>query len=421
MDSQYSTSQNHKRSVDYTYDESKELLEPSAHTHRQLSSSYSGSQSHPLVDGQFFDTSFPLSQIPQVYGSTPDLTMSQYASSMWNRHGHVQQSTSFSPNFPNSNDYNFEPSTTYTTQGTTDGMFGRGMEFGGIPRTWNGYNSALAQTTTMSGFELSQSNMLTETSGHTEGMESNNVSRESTCDFQPQRMAHSPKFFTENPSMHNDHGGHDALTFNTPTSVRMGSCEVIDDTEGLTSGELTSTEVDDMTADEPYAKLIYRALMSTPNHSMVLQEIYQWFRENTNKGSSDSKGWMNSIRHNLSMNGVSLSLPPSRFWGVVPSSYMTNNATNRHSRRVSASIPPTRPKSPQSGCWTIRPSERDVFSLPLVSGKGQEVGSTPVTNLQRLLANVLAKKDSFRLAVPVAEDAAMLSSAIVGAVMAYPS
>ncbi|KUJ24529.1 winged helix DNA-binding domain-containing protein, partial [Mollisia scopiformis] len=51
-----------------------------------------------------------------------------------------------------------------------------------------------------------------------------------------------------------------------------------------------------------YAKLIYRALMSAPNHSMVLQEIYQWFRDNTAKGASDGKGWMNSIRHNLSMN-----------------------------------------------------------------------------------------------------------------------
>ena len=58
------------------------------------------------------------------------------------------------------------------------------------------------------------------------------------------------------------------------------------------------------TSEEPYAKLIYRALLSTPNHSMVLQEIYQWFLENTNKGKSMSTGWRNSIRHNLSMNAV---------------------------------------------------------------------------------------------------------------------
>lgn len=56
--------------------------------------------------------------------------------------------------------------------------------------------------------------------------------------------------------------------------------------------------------DEPYAQLIYRALMSTPDKSMSLQEIYKWFRENTDKAKSEGKGWQNSIRHNLSMNGV---------------------------------------------------------------------------------------------------------------------
>lgn len=54
-----------------------------------------------------------------------------------------------------------------------------------------------------------------------------------------------------------------------------------------------------------YAKLIYQAFLSTPRHAMTLQEIYQWFRENTEKGKSGSKGWQNSIRHNLSMNDVS--------------------------------------------------------------------------------------------------------------------
>ncbi|RGP74894.1 forkhead box o4 [Fusarium longipes] len=65
-------------------------------------------------------------------------------------------------------------------------------------------------------------------------------------------------------------------------------------------------------AEEPYAKLLYRALMSAPNHAMTLQEIYQWFRENTDKDvkkdkterrpGKNAEGWQNSIRHNLSMN-----------------------------------------------------------------------------------------------------------------------
>lgn len=66
----------------------------------------------------------------------------------------------------------------------------------------------------------------------------------------------------------------------------------------------SSTEPVGGKSDEPYAQLIYRAFMSQPNKSMTLQEIYQWFRDNTDKAKSAGKGWQNSIRHNLSMNGV---------------------------------------------------------------------------------------------------------------------
>jgi len=65
--------------------------------------------------------------------------------------------------------------------------------------------------------------------------------------------------------------------------------------------------------DEPYAQLIWRAFKSNPDHAMSLQELYQWFRDNTDKPkTSDGKGWQNSIRHNLSMNKACLSpfIPP---------------------------------------------------------------------------------------------------------------
>ncbi|KAI2640955.1 hypothetical protein GGS21DRAFT_547300 [Xylaria nigripes] len=55
---------------------------------------------------------------------------------------------------------------------------------------------------------------------------------------------------------------------------------------------------------EPYARLIFKAFMTRDTHSMTLQELYQWFRENTDKAKGESKGWQNSIRHNLSMNGA---------------------------------------------------------------------------------------------------------------------
>ena len=57
-------------------------------------------------------------------------------------------------------------------------------------------------------------------------------------------------------------------------------------------------------SEEPYAQLIYKAFMSKAEHALTLQEIYQWFRDNTDKAKSEGKGWQNSIRHNLSMNAV---------------------------------------------------------------------------------------------------------------------
>ena len=56
--------------------------------------------------------------------------------------------------------------------------------------------------------------------------------------------------------------------------------------------------------DLPYARLIWVCLKEAPNHTLTLREIYDWFREHTRKCSNSSKGWQNSIRHNLSMNKV---------------------------------------------------------------------------------------------------------------------
>jgi hypothetical protein len=57
--------------------------------------------------------------------------------------------------------------------------------------------------------------------------------------------------------------------------------------------------------EPPYSRLIWDALMSTEDKMLPLQGIYQWFEKNTTKaGNEESKGWQNSIRHNLSMNAV---------------------------------------------------------------------------------------------------------------------
>ncbi|KAH7403281.1 hypothetical protein BKA64DRAFT_706784 [Cadophora sp. MPI-SDFR-AT-0126] len=116
-------------------------------------------------------------------------------------------------------------------------------------------------------------------------------------DLQRLSISHSPA-----PKLELDDAMDNILSFERPPPFRLPSSEGSEG--GSSSREMTAVEVEDQNIDEPYAKLIYRALMSRPDHSMVLQEIYQWFRENTQKGSSDTKGWMNSIRHNLSMNAA---------------------------------------------------------------------------------------------------------------------
>jgi hypothetical protein len=67
------------------------------------------------------------------------------------------------------------------------------------------------------------------------------------------------------------------------------------------------TTCDDMDVDksQPYAKSLYRCLKEAPDHTMILRDIYEWFRANTDKGQDPhERGWQNSIRHNLSMNKV---------------------------------------------------------------------------------------------------------------------
>ena len=58
-------------------------------------------------------------------------------------------------------------------------------------------------------------------------------------------------------------------------------------------------------ADPCYAKLLYRCLMETPNHTLALKDIYDWIGSHSQKAKDPkNNGWRNSVRHNLSMNAV---------------------------------------------------------------------------------------------------------------------
>ncbi|KAJ8122725.1 hypothetical protein ONZ43_g1149 [Nemania bipapillata] len=79
-----------------------------------------------------------------------------------------------------------------------------------------------------------------------------------------------------------------------------------DDTRNLHTPAGHPSGTDGTKTSIPYAQLLRKAFLSANDHKMKLQEIYQWFRDNTDKAKRDSKGWQNSIRHNLSMNAIGL-------------------------------------------------------------------------------------------------------------------
>ena len=195
--------------------------------------------------------------------------------------------------------YGYSPQSNDTTGG-----FRRNHNYADIPRTWPSQyeprsvytDSIVSKAYAPSRYMIDPNKeSLRSTSVLDTGL-SYDVGRESSQDFARLRISRSP-------NMEEDTFDSPLIPFEQPPTFVMPSRESSNDS-GSSSLDMRVADVDNTGAEEPYAKLIYRALMSAPNHSMVLQEIYQWFRENTSKGSSDTKGWMNSIRHNLSMNAV---------------------------------------------------------------------------------------------------------------------
>ncbi|KAL6714097.1 hypothetical protein ACLMJK_008591 [Lecanora helva] len=128
--------------------------------------------------------------------------------------------------------------------------------------------------------------------------------------------------------------------------------------------------------EPPYAKLIYNALMDAPEHRLVLRDIYAWISENTDKARDPAfKGWQNSVRHNLSMNGAFRKMPyvdPANkhkrgfIWALEPSAVGRGiESTTRYrqktvarSRENSEMTDPKRQRSGRKGGRAARQSAR---------------------------------------------------------------
>jgi hypothetical protein len=197
------------------------------------------------------------------------------ATTVWN--GPVHRSVNFDDPIPDAY-YQYSP--------PLQGNGFQSSSFAEVPRTWS-----LPYET-----QISSDNMVSNTFAMAGSSSSPTEAIKNPRDFTRPSISRSPKIEEAQIS--------EVLpSLDMPSTLRMPSLECSDE-DGNSSREMTVLDGEGFGIDEPYAKLIHRALMSTPSHSMVLQEIYQWFREHTTKGSSDTRGWMNSIRHNLSMNAV---------------------------------------------------------------------------------------------------------------------
>jgi hypothetical protein len=162
----------------------------------------------------------------------------------------------------------------------------------------------------------------------------------------------------------------------TPSLPDAVSCKAEDDGED----DIVSNTEESKTG-EPYAKLIHRALMGAPSHSMALQEIYQWFIDNTEKGSSSGSGWRNSIRHNLSMNAVSYHL-------LILSHPKRTHPLPRPFAKQTAHLPPQLmhiQRRHLNGPLSLGPSQtaslrRLVTVRPFQKGRGAQTRMPPSTH-----------------------------------------
>lgn len=123
-----------------------------------------------------------------------------------------------------------------------------------------------------------------------------------------------------------------------------------------------STPISDVDGDEAYAHLLFRCLKDAPDHKLSLKEIYAWMSENSSRVRiSNSTGWQNSVRHNLSMNMVRVVVPflPCHFTQTDVREIRASSRTNPmgpRSRRRTPCGSSRRKHSPAAPSSQRRPS-----------------------------------------------------------------
>jgi len=358
--------------LDYPYYEDEDVQSsttqsPSTSSLHSFSSSFDNRSPPRSIPQQHFlpPTSSPTSSNPlnQHFGYSTQLAMSQPSQQQWSSNRRSTPISSFQLQGQlHSDDMAFNPTSSYVTTSEND-MYSNST----IPRGWKNCNERILHSHNNNGLpsfaaiDYGDEDVNERNNQHTQLDSAMYQSLGNGRGYAPMSMAShhdcssSPSHY---PSLEN-------LKFHSKTTTfSLADDGMSNAGTGTASREMTVEDEEGLGMDEPYAKLIHRALMSKPDHSMVLQDIYQWFRENTNKGSSDNKGWMNSIRHNLSMNAVcsihSLSFLPG----------LLTYTLSRHSRKQNERQQGTRARNPLNGSLKILPSKR-AYSPQRVTAKAQ--------------------------------------------------
>lgn len=140
----------------------------------------------------------------------------------------------------------------------------------------------------------------------------------------PPTTSHLPPSWTSTPGEYNVQAGQERSPASTSQHGAIGASPSLAgfDQQSLWPTSLSTQEAVDQvpfehqtqgtgsdsdSADASYAKVLYWILLNAPNHTLPLSDIYDAVHKKSARASDpNNKGWRNSVRHNLSMNEVSI-------------------------------------------------------------------------------------------------------------------